>query len=120
MNDDESTESRRVEWSMCRLDQLMRRQRARSRQCLTWFLTQLPCVAILLRHKLQAKLQGLTCFAITKSRNIFVARRIARSRIRFYFSQRLPQCCNAFPAIAQCNISHRNSLFKNRSQPRLR
>ena len=49
------------------------------------------CLAILLRHKLQPKLQGVTCFAILKSRNIFVATSIARSRIRFYFSQRLPQ-----------------------------
>ena len=54
------------------------------------------CLAILLRHKLQAKLQGVTCLAILKSRNIFVATSIARSRIRFYFSQRLPQRCNAF------------------------
>ena len=44
------------------------------------------CLAILLRHKLQAKLQGVTCLAIIKSRNIFVARSIGRSRIRFYFS----------------------------------
>ena len=54
------------------------------------------CLTILLRHKLQAKLQGVTCLAIIKSRNIFVARSIARSRIRFYFSQRLPQRCNTF------------------------
>ena len=53
------------------------------------------CFAILLRHKLQAHLQGVTCLAIIKSRNIFVARSIARSRIRFYFAQRLPHC-NAF------------------------
>ena len=54
------------------------------------------CLAIVLRHKLQAKLQGVTCLAIIKSRNIFVARSIAQSRIRFYFSQRLPQRCNTF------------------------
>ena len=54
------------------------------------------CLAILLRHKLQVKLQGVTCLAIIKSRNIFVVRSIARSGIRFYFSQRLPQRCNTF------------------------
>ena len=44
-------------------------------------------LAILLRHKLKAHLQGVTFLTIIKSRNIFVARSIARSRIRFYFPQ---------------------------------
>ena len=51
---------------------------------------------LVLRHKLHAKLQGVSCLAINKSRNIFVATTIARSRIRFYFLQRLRQRCNAF------------------------
>ena len=86
------------------------------------------CLAILLRHKLQAKLQGVTCLAIIKSRNIFVARRIARSRIRFYFSQRLPQRCNTFfrhctvssllQLVSQyvCWAANKNALFENSSQ----
>jgi hypothetical protein len=53
-------------------------------------------LAILLQHKLHTKLQGVSCLAINKSRNIFVATTIARSRIRFYFPQRLWQRCNAF------------------------
>ena len=40
--------------------------------CLATFL------AILLRHKLHAKLQGVSCLAINKSRNVFVATTIAR------------------------------------------
>ena len=36
---------------------------------------QLACLAILLRHKSQAKLQVVTCFAIIKSRYMFVTRR---------------------------------------------
>lgn len=39
------------------------------------------CLAILLRHKLQAKLQVVTRLAIIKSRKICVARSIAQSRI---------------------------------------
>ena len=35
------------------------------------------CLAIVLRHKLQAKLQGEKCLAIKKSGNIFVAKSIA-------------------------------------------
>ena len=54
------------------------------------------CLAILLRHKLQARLQSVTCLAVVKPRIIFAARSIARSRIRFYFLQRLPQRCNSF------------------------
>jgi hypothetical protein len=46
------------------------------------------CLAILLQHKLQVKLQGVSCHTINKSRNIFVATTIAQSRIRFYFLQR--------------------------------
>jgi hypothetical protein len=60
------------------------------------------CLAILLRHKLHAKLQGVSCLAINKSRNIFVATTIARSRIRFYFLQRLRQRYNAF--LEHCTV----------------
>ena len=57
------------------------------------------------RHKPQAQWQDVTCLAIVKSRVIFAARSLAQSKIRFYFSQRLPQRCNTFfLAIAQCNI----------------
>ena len=57
------------------------------------------CLEILLCHKLQAKMQGVTCLVIIKSRNIFVARSSARNRIRFYFSQGLPQSVNVFSSI---------------------
>ena len=49
-------------------------------------------------------LDGVTCVLITKSRSVFVARSIARSRTRFYITQQLPQCCNAFFTTTQCNI----------------
>ena len=45
------------------------------------------CLAILLWYKLH----GVTYPAIIKSQNIFVAASVGRSRIKFYFSQRLPQ-----------------------------
>lgn len=49
-------------------------------------------------------LDGVTCVAITKSRSVFVAISIARSRTRFYFTQQLLQCCDAFFTTARCNI----------------
>ena len=61
------------------------------------------CRAILLRHKLHEKLHCVTYPEIIKSRNIFVAASVARSRIKFYFSQRLRQRCNGFLNITQCN-----------------
>ena len=54
------------------------------------------CLAILLRHKLHEKLHCVTYLAIIKSRNIFVAASVARSRIKFCFSQRLRQRCDVF------------------------
>lgn len=68
--------------------------------CLTCLET---CLAILLRHKWQAKLQGLT-FLTHKSRNIFVAWSITRSRIRFYFSSRFRKASTRFFAFTQRNI----------------
>ena len=66
------------------------------------------CLAILLRHKLHEKLHGVTYHAIIKSRNILVAAIVARSRIKFYFSQRLRQ--QIFEAL------HSNTLIQLVSQ----
>ena len=49
--------------------------------------TLATCHTILLQHKLQTKHQDVTCFGIIKLYSIFVAKSIARSSIRFYFSQ---------------------------------
>ena len=70
--------------------------------CILAFVYYAICLAILLRHKLHAKLPGISCLAINKSRKIFVATTIARSRIRFYFLQRSRQRCNAF--LKHCTV----------------
>ena len=46
------------------------------------------------------ELHGVTCYLCNLSRNIFVARNVARSRTQFYFLQRLQQLSIA---VAQCN-----------------
>ena len=46
------------------------------------------------------ELHGVTCYFCNLSRNIFVARSVARSRTQFYFLQRLQQLSIA---VAQCN-----------------
>ena len=62
------------------------------------------CLAILLRHKLHEKLHSVTYPTIIKSRNIFVAASVARSRIKFYFSQRSRQRCNGL--LKHCTVSN--------------
>ena len=53
-------------------------------------------IAILLRQSLYEKLPRVTPPEMNMSRNVIVAASIARSRIKFYFSQRLRQRCHEF------------------------
>ena len=61
------------------------------------------------------ELHGVACYLCNLSRNIFVARNVARSRTQFYFLQRL-QRCNAPPATCLamlCSISQSGSLLSS-------
>ena len=68
------------------------------------------------------ELHGVTCYLCNLSRNIFVARSVARSRTQFYFLQRLQQLsiavaqCNTPPATCLamlCSISQSESLLSS-------
>ena len=72
------------------------------------------------RNAIAEELHGVTCYLCNLSRNIFVARSIARSRTQFYFLQRLQQLsiavaqCNTPPATCLamlCSISQSGSLL---------
>ena len=68
------------------------------------------------------ELHGVTCYLCNLSRNIFVARSVARSRTQSYFFQRLQQLsitvaqCNTPPATCVamlCSISQSGSLLSS-------
>ena len=58
--------------------------------------------------QIAGELHGVTCYLCNLSRNIFVARNVARSRTQFYFLQRLQQLSIT---VAQCN--HPSSNFQS-------
>ena len=72
------------------------------------FLSNLSCNAAV--TQVAEELLGVTCYLCNLSRNISVARNVARSRTQFYFFQQLQQ----LPiAVAQCNTPPATCLTHN-------